>query len=258
LNDLRRACIASIFDLGVITNFLYLSENLAIYFIHISVLMTQGLTKFPAKDDVVYVVDDDEAMRDSLSWLLQSNGYKVSCHESGERFLQALSATDPSTVACALIDIRMPHMTGMELQNVLHEKGFTFPVSFITGHGEISMAVEAIKNGAIDFIQKPFKEHILQELVEKMLSIARNEKQRAEDLKAIQSKFKTLTPREEDVLEKIAIGRTNKEIGADLDISVKTVEAHRANIMDKLAVNRPAKLLQMTLKYQEAKAQGLI
>lgn len=215
-------------------------------------------TNPPTKDGVVYVVDDDEAMRDSLAWLLQANGYKPSCHESGERFLQALAATDNSTIACALLDIRMPNMTGMELHEKLLADGYDFPVSFITGHGEISHAVQALKLGAIDFIQKPFKEDLLCELVEKMLSKAFKDKKSFLDLAALKTKFATLTPREVHVLDRIAIGMTNKEVSADLDISVKTVEAHRANIMDKLQVNRPAKLLQIVIKYQDALKQGLV
>jgi FixJ family two-component response regulator len=220
--------------------------------------MPDNLKRNAIKDGVVYIVDDDEAIRDSLAWLLQSNGYKISCHESGERFLQALSSSDPSTVACALLDIRMPNMTGIELHQVLLDKGFNFPIAFITGHGEISQAVHAIKNGAIDFIQKPFKDDTLCELIEKMLSLAHELRQKTQDLAEIKLLFKTLTPREENVLEKIALGRTNKEIGADLEISVKTVEAHRANIMEKLRAKRPAALLQLTMKYQDAQKQGLL
>lgn len=212
----------------------------------------------PTKDGVVYVVDDDEAMRDSLTWLLQANGYKTSCHESGERFLQALAATDNSTIACALLDIRMPNMTGIELHEKLLAAGYDFPVSFITGHGEISLAVHALKLGAIDFIQKPFKEEVLFELVETMLLKAIKDKKDSIDLAELKLKFDTLTPREIHVLDRISVGMTNKEVSTDLDISVKTVEAHRANIMDKLKVNRPAKLLQIVIKYQDALKQRLV
>ena len=220
--------------------------------------MSASTANPPTKDGVVYIVDDDEAMRDSMTWLLQANGYKTSCHESAERFLQALSATDDSTVACAFLDIRMPAMTGIELQEKLLALGYHFPIAFITGHGEVSQAVNAFKLGAIDFIQKPFKEDVLCELVEKMLAKAYLDKHDAIDLANLKSKFITLTPREEDVLNRIAVGMTNKEVSAALDISVKTVEAHRANIMDKLQVNRPAKLLQLIIKYQDAQKQGLI
>ena len=212
----------------------------------------------PTKDGVVYIVDDDEAMRDSLTWLLHANGYKTSCHESGERFLQALVATDHSTISCALLDIRMPNMSGMELHEKLLAAGYDFPVSFITGHGEVSQAVQALKLGAIDFIQKPFKEDLLCELVEKMLSKAFKNKQESVDLTDLKLKFGTLTPREVHVLDRIAVGMTNKEVSSALDISVKTVEAHRANIMDKLEVNRPAKLLQLVIKYQDAFGQNLV
>jgi FixJ family two-component response regulator len=220
--------------------------------------MSESTINLPTKDGVVYIVDDDEAMRDSMTWLLQANGYKTSCHASAERFLQALSATDDSTVACALLDIRMPAMTGIELQEKLIVLGHDFPIAFITGHGEVAQAVNAFKLGAIDFIQKPFKEEVLCELVEKMLAKAFLDQQDAIDLENLKSKFKTLTPREEDVLNRIAVGLTNKEVSAALDISVKTVEAHRANIMDKLRVNRPAKLLQLIIKYQDAQKKGLI
>jgi FixJ family two-component response regulator len=220
--------------------------------------MTNNLQNAPSKDEVVYVVDDDEAMRDSLAWLLQSNDHKVSCHESGERFLQALSSTESSTVACALIDIKMPGMSGIDLHRTLLNNGYTFPIAFITGHGVINQAVQAIRNGAIDFLQKPFKEEVLLDLVKKMFSMATQQKQQVSELSEISLKIKSLTPREEDVLEKISQGKTNKEIGFELEISVKTVEAHRANIMDKLCAKRPANLLQQTIKYQEAKAKGLI
>ena len=206
----------------------------------------------PTKDGVVYVVDDDGAMRDSLSWLLHANGYKTSCHESGERFLQALSATDSSTVSCALLDLRMSNMSGIELHEKLLLAGYDFQVSFITGHGEVSQAVHALKLGAIDFIQKPFKEELLCELVEKMLSKAFTDKKQALALANLKSKFDTLTPREGDVLNRITAGMTNKEVSADLGISVKTVEAHRANVMDKLQVNRPTKLLKTIIKYEDA------
>ena len=220
--------------------------------------MPANSTQSPTKDGVIYIVDDDEAMRDSLTWLLQANGYKVSCHESGERFLQALAATDHSTITCALLDIRMPTMSGIELHEKLLAQGYDFPVSFITGHGEVSLAVRALKLGAIDFIQKPFKEDLLCDLVDKMLSKAFKNKKDSIDLAELKARFDTLTPRETHVLDRIAIGMTNKEVGADLDISVKTVEAHRANIMDKLKVNRPAKLLQIVIKYQDALKHGLV
>lgn len=212
----------------------------------------------PIKNGVIYVVDDDESIRDSILFLLNANGFRVSCHENAERFLQALNSSDQQSLSCALLDIQLTGMSGIELQDTLLHMGLNIPVAFITGHGEIASAVNAFKKGAVDFIQKPIKEDLLCNLVSSMLSKAYIDKERRLELDEINRKFKLLTSREVQVLGRIVAGRINKGIGSDLDISVKTVEAHRANIMDKLAVNRPAKLLQIALKYQEAKAQGLI
>lgn len=212
----------------------------------------------PSKSGVVYVVDDDEAIRDSLALLLNASGFRVSCHESAERFLHALSSSDQQSISCALLDVHLGGMSGIELQDALLAMNLSIPVAFITGYGEITSVVNAFKKGAVDFIQKPIKEDLLCTLVSTMLSKAHLEQEQRIELGKINQKFKLLTLREEQVLERIVAGRINKQIGTDLDISVKTVEAHRANIMDKLEVNRPAKLLQIALKYQEAKAQGLI
>ena len=157
--------------------------------------MPANSTQSPTKDGVVYAVDDDEAMRDSLTWLLQANSHKVSCHESGERFLHALAATDHSTITCALLDIRMPNISGIELHEKLIAQGYDFPVSFITGHGEVSQAVHALKLGAIDFIQKPFKEGLLCELVDEMLSKAFRNKQDSIGLAELKARFDNLTPK---------------------------------------------------------------
>jgi FixJ family two-component response regulator len=118
-------------------------------------------TSNPNPTEVVYVVDDDEAVRDSLTWLLESNGYLVRCHASAERFLQSLQSTDKSTISCVILDVRMPGMSGLELQERLISENLPMPISFITGHGDVSMAVTTMKKGAVDFIEKPFKENEL-------------------------------------------------------------------------------------------------
>ncbi len=205
--------------------------------------------EFPIKSGVVYVVDDDAAMRDSLAWLLESNGFKTSLHENAERFLQALGSTDPSTVACALLDLRLPGMSGIELQNKLREEGYLFPITVVTGYGEVKLAVQAIKQGAVDFLEKPFKEDQICGVVDKMLSKAYIDQQQNKEVQAAQSKLKTLTKREKEVLECLVNGRTNKQIGETLKISLKTVEAHRANVMDKLGVNRAATLLKLAITH---------
>lgn len=197
--------------------------------------------------EVVYVVDDDEAVRDSLTWLLESNGYTVRCHASAERFLQSLQNTDKSTISCLILDVRMPGMSGLELQERLIAENLPMPISFITGHGDVSMAVSTMKRGAVDFIEKPFKENELCALVERMLTKARVDFAQADQRKNTQSLLSKLTGRERQVLERIVAGRLNKQIADDLSISIKTVEAHRANIMEKLNVNTVADLLRLAL-----------
>ena len=204
-------------------------------------------TSNPNPTEVVYVVDDDEAVRDSLTWLLESNGYLVRCHASAERFLQSLQSTDKSTISCVILDVRMPGMSGLELQERLISENLPMPISFITGHGDVSMAVTTMKKGAVDFIEKPFKENELCALVEKMLTTARTDYSQASQRKTTQGLLGKLTGRERQVLERIVAGRLNKQIADDLGISIKTVEAHRANIMEKLNVNTVADLLRLAL-----------
>lgn len=196
------------------------------------------------KKGTVYVVDDDEAVRDSLQWLLEGKDYRVRCFDSAESFLSRFDARE---VACLIVDIRMGGMTGLELQNRLIESGSPLPLAFITGHGDVPMAVDTMKKGAMDFIQKPFNEEQLVPLVERMLEQAKDsfaEFQNAVNRDALMGR---LTLRESQVLERIVAGRLNKQIADDLGISIKTVEAHRANIMEKLSANTVADLLKIAL-----------
>ncbi len=196
------------------------------------------------KKGTVYVVDDDEAVRDSLQWLLEGKDYRVRCFESAESFL---SRYDPREVACLIVDIRMAGMTGLELQDRLIERRSPLPIVVITGHGDVPMAVDSMKKGAMDFIQKPFNDEELVSLVERMLEHARGaftQHQQSARRDALLSK---LTGREAQVLERIVAGRLNKQIADDLGISIKTVEAHRANIMEKLNANTVADLLKIAL-----------
>ena len=203
------------------------------------------------KRGTVYVVDDDEAVRDSVQWLLEGQDYRVRCFESAEAFL---ARYDPREVACLIIDIRMDGMSGLELQDRLNERHSPLPMAFITGHGDVPLAVDTMKKGAMDFIQKPFNEDHLMPLVERMLEQARTsfaEHQQAASRDALLAK---LTGREAQVLERIVAGRLNKQIADDLGISIKTVEAHRANIMEKLNANTVADLLKIALGQTTAKA----
>ena len=192
----------------------------------------------------IYVVDDDEGVRDSLQWLLEGKGYRVRCFDSAESFL---TRYDPREVACLFADIRMGGMSGLELQDKLIERKSPLPIVFITAHGDVPMAVETMKKGALDFIQKPFDENKLFALVEKMQERAQAafvSHQRANTREILLGK---LTNREAQVLERIVAGRLNKQIADDLNISIKTVEAHRANIMEKLGANTVADLLKVAL-----------
>ena len=201
------------------------------------------MSLIPKKGNV-YVVDDDEAVRDSLQWLLEGKDYRVRCFDSAETFL---SRYDPREVACLLVDIRMPGISGLVLQDRLIERKSPLPIVFITGHGDVPMAVTTMKKGAMDFIPKPFKEEELLSVVERMLDQAREafaDFQHAANRDALMGK---LTARESQVLERIVAGRLNKQIADDLGISIKTVEAHRANIMEKLNANTVADLLKIAL-----------
>ena len=196
------------------------------------------------KKGTVNVVDDDEGVRDSLQWLLEGKDFRVRCYDSAETFL---SRYDPREVACLIVDIRMGGMTGLELQDRLVERKSPLPIVFITGHGDVPMAVDTMKKGAMDFIQKPFQEDALVSLVERMLDQAKDaftEHQHSASRDALLAK---LTSREAQVLERIVAGRLNKQIADDLGISIKTVEAHRANIMEKLNANTVADLLKIAL-----------
>ncbi|MBE2264412.1 MAG: response regulator transcription factor [Burkholderiaceae bacterium] len=196
------------------------------------------------KKGTVYVVDDDEAVRDSLQWLLEGKDYRVRCFDSAESFLGRYESRE---VACLIADIRMGGMTGLELQDRLLERRSPLPIVFITGHGDVPMAVDTMKKGAMDFIQKPFNEEALVNVVERMLEHARTaftEHQQSASRDALMAK---LTGRESQVLERIVAGRLNKQIADDLGISIKTVEAHRANIMEKLNANTVADLLKIAL-----------
>ena len=217
------------------------------------------MSLIPKKGNV-YVVDDDEAVRDSLQWLLEGKDYRVKCFDSAESFL---SRFDPREVACLIADIRMDGISGLELQDRLMERRSPLPIVFITGHGDVPMAVTTMKKGAMDFIEKPFKEDELLGLVERMLDQARSAFLVERMLDQARSAFSQhqvaasrdallsrLTTREAQVLERIVAGRLNKQIADDLGISIKTVEAHRANIMEKLNANTVADLLKIALGAQ--------
>ncbi|NGR06495.1 response regulator transcription factor [bacterium SGD-2] len=199
----------------------------------------------------IFIVDDDEAVRDSLRWLLEANGYRVKSFSGAEDFLQAY---DPDQVGVLIADVRMPGMSGLELQEALIARQAPIPIVFITGHGDVPMAVSTMKKGAVDFLEKPFNESDLREIVARMLEDAAERVNQARARRDQQAVLSRLTAREQQVLERIVAGRLNKQIAGDLNISIKTVEAHRANIMEKLEVTTVADLMKIALTSSEGSA----
>ncbi|MFN4326180.1 MAG: response regulator transcription factor [Azonexus sp.] len=192
----------------------------------------------------IHVVDDDEAMRDSMSWLLEGEGYPVACFDSAEAFLQAFH-TDMR--GCLVLDVRMPEMSGLELHEKLDSLGSQLPVIFVTGHGDVPMAVSALQRGACDFIEKPFHNEDLLTRIARALELdARIHARRQRD-GAISYRLEQLTQREREVMDLVVAGKLNKQIADDLNISMKTVEAHRARVMEKMGVRTLAELVKVVL-----------
>ncbi|WP_133510406.1 response regulator transcription factor [Candidatus Thiosymbion oneisti] len=192
----------------------------------------------------VFVVDDDQAMRSSLKWLIESIGMQVKTYGSADEFL---SSYFPGRAGCLLLDVRMPGMSGLELQAHLAREDSRLPVIIITGHGDVAMAVKAMKSGAVDFIEKPFHDEALLTSIRNALEF--DEKQRALQSRRaeIAVRLAELTPREHEVMEMVTEGRANKEIATVLGVSAKTVEAHRARVMDKMGASSLAELVRMAL-----------
>ncbi len=196
------------------------------------------------REPMVYVVDDDQAVRDSLGLLLRSMGLKAQLFESGQAFLDAF---DPDWCGCLVLDIRMPGMSGMELHQRLREVHNHLPVIFVTGHGDVPMAVEAMHNGAFDFIQKPFRDQELLDRINQALSWDAEHRSEEDLRRQVQERFATLTPREREVMEWVVRGLANKVIAMDLELSQRTVEIHRARVMEKMHARSLADLVRMSL-----------
>ena len=200
---------------------------------------------------LVYLVDDDEAVCDSMRWLLEGNGFDVRSFTSAEAFLAAF---DPAPPACLVLDVRMKGMSGVELHDELLRRGEKIPLIFMTGHGDVPMAVERMKLGAIDFLEKPFDDGKLCRTVANALTQARASRAAQEESERDRQLLERLTPRERQVVHLIGQGRLNKQIADDLSISIKTVEAHRANIMEKFEVRTMADLMRRYLNAQNGES----
>jgi two-component system response regulator TtrR len=193
---------------------------------------------------MIYVVDDDEAMRDSMSWLLEGEGYQVASFDSAENFLHSLNA---AMRGCLILDVRMPEMSGLELQERLEQLGSPLPIIFVTGHGDVPMAVDALQRGACDFIEKPFNNEDLLSRIHRALALEQQQAVRRQRDGAVAQRIAQLTQREREVMQLVVAGKLNKLIADELAISMKTVEAHRARVMEKMGVGTLAELVQAVI-----------
>ena len=197
----------------------------------------------------VFVVDDDEAVRSSLRMLIRSLGLAAQAFASAQEFLQAYDLRHPG---CLVLDVRMPGMSGLELQQELNRRGAPIPVVFITGHGDVPMAVEAMQHGAFDFLQKPFRDQDLLDRVQRALARDAEVRGGMAAHAEILTRLASLTPRETEVMRLVTLGKANKVVGAELGVSQRTVEIHRAHVMEKMRASSLAALVRMVLDAQES------
>jgi two-component system response regulator FixJ len=193
---------------------------------------------------IIHIIDDDDAIRESLSFLLQAAGFGPVTYESADIFLERLEHIE---AGCIITDVRMPGLTGIELLRRLQKRDGSLPVIVITGHADVPLAVEALKAGAFDFIEKPFDDELLISVVRKALRVREEARRRNEARAAILQRIESLTPRERQVFEGLVAGHANKTIAFDLGISPRTVEIYRANVMGKLQASSLSELVKMAL-----------
>lgn len=202
----------------------------------------------PSKDHkrkpTIYIVDDDDGMRRALSVLMTTVGFEPTAFARPDEFLARF---DPNRPACLVLDVRMPGMSGLEVQQHLNRTGAMLPVILITGHGDIPMAVQAMKDGAFDFLQKPFRDQDLLDRINAALKLDAENRANVERLADLKQRAESLTPREREVMALVVDGKANKVIAIDLGLSERTVEIHRANVMDKMGARSVAHLVKMHL-----------
>ena len=195
-------------------------------------------------EPTVFVVDDDEPVRDAIGMLLDTVDIHHECYDSATSFLNGYGS---QRTGCLVLDIRMPGMSGLELQDHLLGQSDPLPIIFITGHGDIPMAVEAMKKGAMDFIRKPFRDQELLDRVQEALNYDAENREHHADLEAVRARAASLTPREKEVFERVAEGQANKVVAIDLEISERTVEIHRSQVMQKMEARNLADLVKMKI-----------
>lgn len=201
-----------------------------------------SVTPMPSASPTVFVIDDDPAVRQSVCWLLESAGRRVEVFESAETFLNVYT---PDRPGCVLTDIRMPGLGGLQLQDTLRSQGYMIPIIIMTAYGDVSLAVRAMKAGAIDFLEKPYGDQALLDLIEDAIKKDGVIRQELEEAAAARGKYESLTPREQQVMDLIVQGRSNKQMAAQLSISTKTIEAHRSKVMGKMSAGSIAELTNL-------------
>ena len=198
--------------------------------------------------EIVFVVEDDDSMRSALSRLIRSVGLAVETFTSAQEFLNYQLPEGPR---CLVLDIRLPGLSGLQLQEKLKGQGMAIPIIFITGHGDVSMSVQAMKAGAVDFLQKPVNDQQLLDAVHRALSRDRQERSRRDRQEAVRSRYGMLTPREQEVLSLVVSGWRNKKIAAELDASERTVKVHRARVMEKMGAESLPDLVRLSEMLEE-------
>jgi len=196
-------------------------------------------------DSTVFIVDDDDAVRDSLDMLMRSVGLAAECHASATQFLEAY---DPDRAGCLVLDVRMPGLSGIDLQERLASMHSILPIIFITGHGDVPMAVHALQAGAVDFIQKPFSDQVLLDRVQQAVEKDRKNRALLLQRQKIRERIESLTPREKEVMNMVVDGKANKVVAIDLGVSERTVEIHRARVMQKTAAESLPHLVRMVVE----------
>ena len=197
------------------------------------------------QDVIVHIVDDDAAVRHSLEMLLKSVELKTKSYASAQAFLETV---DSSTPGCLVLDIRMPDMSGLDLQQELNHRRIDMPVIIITGHGDVPLTVRAMSEGAMTVLEKPYREQTLLDNISKAVNCGMEAAKRNKARTAYFSRINTLSPREQEVMDRLIIGKNSKEIASELNISFKTVDVHRAHIMEKMQVRSLIELVHLTLQ----------
>jgi two-component system response regulator FixJ len=205
-----------------------------------------------ASDPTVFIVDDDQAVRDSLQWLIQSVGLHVVTFPDALSFLDQI---DEHQAGCVVLDVRLPGISGLELQQKLLARDIRLPVIIVTGHGDVPMAVRAMKAGALDFIEKPFSDQLLLDQVQRAIDLDARWRTEREKSDVILERLHSLSPREREVLERVVVGKVTREIAAELSLADKTVEAHRARVMEKMKAGSIAELVRFALTAEAAEKE---